>query len=180
MKTKPVLMIVTSHSSLGTTGKPTGIWAEEMTTPYYVLSDAGFEVVISSPQGGRPPFADGSVKADPTTNVASVARFFSDKIAMGKFEATHKTASVTMNDYSAVFLPGGHGTMWDIATDEATTRLVGDAFNTGKPTVAVCHGSAGLIKALRNDGKSILQGRRVNGFTNAEEVASGLMNVVPF
>jgi putative intracellular protease/amidase len=119
MKIKPVLMIVTSHSSLGTTGKPTGIWAEELTTPYYVLSDAGFEVVISSPQGERPPLADGSVKADPTTNVASVTRFFADKIAM-------------------------------------------------------------LMKALRTDGKSILQGRRVNGFTNAEEVASGLMNVVPF
>lgn len=180
MQSKPVLMIVTSQSEMGTSGKPTGIWAEELTTPYYALVDAGFEVVIASPKGGKPPFAAGSVKENRDENEASVARFLNDKSAMAKFNATHKTVSVKMEDYSALFLPGGHGTMWDTSTDEATARLVGDSFNSGKPTAAVCHGPAGLVKALRTDGKSILRGLKVNGFTNAEETAAGLMGIVPF
>jgi putative intracellular protease/amidase len=177
---QPVLMIVTSHAQLGNTGKPTGIWAEELTTPYYALVDAGFEVTLASPLGGTPPFADGSVKPKLEDNEGSVKRFLSDAAAMAKFNATHKTADLQAANYSAVFLPGGHGTMWDTATDNATARLVADAFNAGKPTAAVCHGPAGLVKALRLDGKSILFGKKVNGFTNAEETAAGLMEVVPF
>jgi putative intracellular protease/amidase len=176
----PVLMIVTSHAQLGNTGKPTGIWAEELTTPYYALVDAGFDVVLASPLGGTPPFAAGSVKVAPDENEGSVKRFLEEASAMAKFNATHTTASVSALEYSAVFLPGGHGTMWDTATDDATARLVADAFNAGKPTAAVCHGPAGLVKALRPDGKSILFGKKVNGFTNEEETAAGLMDVVPF
>jgi putative intracellular protease/amidase len=177
---QPVLMIVTSHAQLGNTGKPTGIWAEELTTPYYALVDAGFEVTLASPLGGTPPFADGSVKPKLEDNEGSVKRFLSDAAAMAKFNATHKTADLQAANYSAVFLPGGHGTMWDTATENATARLVADSFNAGKPTAAVCHGPAGLVKALRLDGKSILFGKKVNGFTNAEETAAGLMEVVPF
>jgi putative intracellular protease/amidase len=176
----PVLMIVTSHAQLGNTGRPTGIWAEELTTPYYALSDAGVDVVLASPLGGTPPFAAGSVKVAPQENEGSVKRFLEDTSAMAKFNATHKTAAVNSADYSAVFLPGGHGTMWDTATDDATARLVADAVNAGKPLAAVCHGPAGLVKALRTDGKNILLGKRVNGFTNEEETAAGLMDVVPF
>jgi putative intracellular protease/amidase len=178
--TQPVLMILTSHAQLGNTGKPTGIWAEELTTPYYALVDAGFEVVLASPLGGTPPFAAGSVKGAPEENEGSVKRFLNDSAAMAQFNATHTTASVNAADYSAVFLPGGHGTMWDTATDDATAKLVADAFDAGKPTAAVCHGPAGLVNALRADGKSILFGKKVNAFTNEEETAADLMDVVPF
>ncbi len=177
---QPVLMIVTSHAQLGNTGKPTGIWAEELTTPYYALVDAGFDVTLASPLGGKPPFADGSVKANADDNEGSVKRFLNDAAAMAKFNATLKTADMQAAHFSAVFLPGGHGTMWDTATDAATAQLVSDSFNAGKPTAAVCHGPAGLVKALRTDGKSILFGKKVNGFTNAEETAASLMDVVPF
>jgi putative intracellular protease/amidase len=177
---QPVLMIVTSHAQLGNTGKPTGIWAEELTTPYYALVDAGFDVTLASPLGGKPPFADGSVKANADDNEGSVKRFLADPVAMAKFNATYKTADMEAANFSAVFLPGGHGTMWDTATDAATAQLVSDSFNAGKPTAAVCHGPAGLVRALRTDGKSILFGKKVNGFTNAEETAAGLMDVVPF
>ena len=176
----PVLMIVTSHAQLGNTGKPTGIWAEELTTPYYALVDAGFDVTLASPLGGTPPFVADSVVVKPGDTGSSVTRFLADPVAMGKFNATHKTADMQAASFSAVFLPGGHGTMWDTATDDATARLVADSFNAGKPTAAVCHGPAGLVRALRTDGKSILFGKKVNGFTNAEETAAGLMDVVPF
>jgi putative intracellular protease/amidase len=177
---KPILMIVTSHAKLGNTGKPTGIWAEELTTPYYALQDAGYEVVLASPLGGKPPFAEGSVKEPADANEGSVKRFLQDAAAMAKFNATQKVAHLKADDYSAVFLPGGHGTMWDTATDEATARLVGDVFSANKPVASVCHGPAGLVKALRSDGKSIVFGKRVNAFTNEEESAVGLMDVVPF
>jgi putative intracellular protease/amidase len=177
---QPVLMIVTSHAQLGNTGKPTGIWAEELTTPYYALQDAGFEVTLASPQGGKPPFVADSLEIKPEDKDSTVTRFLADPVAMGKFNATHKAAAMNAADFSAVFLPGGHGTMWDTAIDTATARLVADSFNAGKPTAAVCHGPAGLVNALRTDGKSILFGKKVNGFTNAEETAAGLMDVVPF
>jgi putative intracellular protease/amidase len=177
---KPVLMIVTSHAQLGNTGKPTGIWAEELTTPYYALLDAGFEVTLASPLGGLPPFADGSVKEPAEANEGSVKRFLQDAEAQVKFNATHTTASLKAEDFSAVFLPGGHGTMWDTATDPHTARLVADTFNANKPTASVCHGPAGLVQALRPDGKSIVFGKKVNAFTNEEEAAAGLMDVVPF
>ncbi len=177
---QPVLMIMTSHAQLGDTGKPTGIWAEELTTPYYALVDAGFDVTLASPQGGTPPFVADSLQIKPEDTASTVTRFLADPAAMGKFNATHKTADMQAANFSAVFLPGGHGTMWDTATDAATARLVSDSFNAGKPTAAVCHGPAGMARALRTDGKSILFGKKVNGFTNAEETAAGLMDVVPF
>ena len=159
--TLPVLMIVTSHAQLGDTGKPTGIWAEELTTPYYALLDAGFNVVLASPLGGQPPFAEGSVKSPVEANEGSVKRFLQDAQAMAAFNRTLKTSDIKSADYSATFLPGGHGTMWDTAADDHTARLVADSFNTGKPTAAVCHGPAGLVKALRLDGKSILFGKKI-------------------
>ena len=176
----PVLMIVTSHAQLGNTGKPTGIWAEELTTPYYALQDAGYSVVLASPKGGKPNFVTDSVTDDAQSKEPSVKRFLHDTAAMAAFNNTLKTADMQAGDYSATFLPGGHGTMWDTATDAHTARLVADSFNTGKPTAAVCHGPAGLVNALRTDGKSILFGKKVNGFTNSEETAAGLMDVVPF
>jgi putative intracellular protease/amidase len=180
MKQLTVLMIVTSHDQLGNTGRPTGIWGEELSTPYYEFIDAGMDVVIASPKGGRPPFATGSVKEPLEANEGSMKRFLTDPIAMSKFDQSFKAVDLKAADYDAIFLPGGHGTMWDTATDDATARLVGEIFSAGKPTAAVCHGPAGLVKAKRADGQSILAGRKVNGFTNEEETAAGLMDVVPF
>jgi putative intracellular protease/amidase len=177
---KNILMIVTSQATMGISGKQTGIWAEELTTPYYALIDAGHQVVLASPKGGKPPFADGSYKVDASQNEGSVKRFFADVDATAAFANTVKTADVNAADFDAVFLPGGHGTMWDTATDVATAKLVGDIFQANKPVAAVCHGPAGLVKALRTDGKSILFGKKVNGFTNEEETGAGLMDVVPF
>jgi putative intracellular protease/amidase len=177
---KKVLMIVTSQASMGESGKQTGIWAEELTTPYYALIDAGYEVVLASPKGGKPPFADGSYKVDASQNEGSVKRFFADATASTAFANTTKTAEVSAADFDAVFLPGGHGTMWDTAQDAATAKIVGEIFQADKPVAAVCHGPAGLVKAKRADGKSILFGKKVNGFTNEEETGAGLMDVVPF
>jgi putative intracellular protease/amidase len=177
---KPVLMIITSHDQLGSTGKQTGLWAEELTTAYYTLKDAGFSLELASPKGGKPPFASGSIKADVADNPPSVQRFLNDKSALDQFENTKKTAGLLALDYSAVFLPGGHGTMWDTAIDPATAQLVGQLFDANRPVAAVCHGPAGLVSALRSDGKSIVFGKQVNAFTNEEELAAGLTNVVPF
>lgn len=177
---KPILMIVTSHAQLGDTGKPTGIWAEELTTPYFALRDAGYAIVLASPQGGRPPFAEGSVHDAAQANEPSVQRFLQDVQAMAGFNATRPTAQLQSQDYGAVFLPGGHGTMWDTAADLHTARLVGELFAAGLPVAAVCHGPAGLVQARRSDGHSIVRGKRVNGFTNAEEAAANLMDIVPF
>ncbi len=177
---KKILMIVTSQATMGDGGKQTGIWAEELTTPYYALIDAGHQVVLASPKGGKPPFADGSYKVDATENEGTVKRFFADVVAMTAFANTTKTADLNASDFDAVFLPGGHGTMWDTAQDAATAKIVGDMFQAGKAVAAVCHGPAGLVKAVRADGKSILCGKKVNGFTNEEETGAGLMDVVPF
>jgi putative intracellular protease/amidase len=177
---KRILMIVTSHNRLGNTGKATGIWAEELTTPYYAMVDAGFDVMLASPLGGKPPFAPSSLKHVVDDNDGSVKRFLQDSEAMAKFNSTHAASSLDASDYSAMFLPGGHGTMWDTAEDAATARLVTDVFNAGKPVAAVCHGPAGLVKALRSDGKSILYDKKVSCFTNEEEAAAELMDVVPF
>jgi putative intracellular protease/amidase len=180
MSKNTVLMIVTSHAKLGDTGKPTGIWAEEFTTPYFALLDAGFAVELASPLGGTPPFAEGSVKSPADQNEGSVRRFLLDTKAMAALSATKKTSEVRAADYAGVFLPGGHGTMWDTATDAATARIVGTMFDASKPVASVCHGPAGLVGATRADGKSIVFGKKVNAFTNEEETAAGLMDVVPF
>ncbi len=177
---KPILMIITSHGQLGKTGKPTGLWAEELTTPYYALIDAGYQVMLASPLGGEPPFAEGSVKIPAEANEGSVKRFLQDTQAMAAFATTLKTSALVASDFSAVFLPGGHGTMWDTATDEATATLVSALFIANNPVAAVCHGPAGLVKTKRADGQSIVFGKRVSAFTNEEETAAGLMDVVPF
>jgi putative intracellular protease/amidase len=180
MNQKSVLMIVTSHASMGEGGKPTGIWAEELTTPYFALIDARFDVVLSSPLGGRPPFAPGSVKTPPEENEGSVRRFLMNDAAMDAFAATRKTSEIKAGDYRGVFLPGGHGTMWDTATDPHTAKIVGALFDAGAPVASVCHGPAGFVRATRADGKSIVFGKKINAFTNEEETAAGLMDVVPF
>ncbi len=176
---KRVLMIVTSHTTMGSSGKATGIWADELAAPYYVFMDAGFEVDIASPKGGRPAFDPSSIKPHGQNN-PHIERFLVDPIAQSKLDHTMLTAAVDGAEYDAIFLPGGHGAMWDLPNDAGVTRLVENAFAANKVIAAVCHGPAGLVTAKRPDGKSILFDKKINGFTDEEETAAGLADVVPF
>ena len=177
--TPRILMIVTSNNRMGRSGKPTGFWAEELAVPYYLLADAGATVDLATPAGGPAPVDPSSVK--PTgENDAVVERFLADAALQARLAATPRVASLDPSAYDAVFFPGGHGTMWDLPVDGGVTRAVEHAFAHGKLIASVCHGAAGLVTARRPDGLSIVHGRRINAFTDAEEAAVGLTQVVPF
>lgn len=176
---KNILMLVTSNGSMGEGGRATGIWAEELAAPYYALVDAGHTVDIASPKGGPVPLDPGSLKPA-GQNSPIVERLLSDKTAMQAIAATHLSSSVSAHDYDAVFLPGGHGTMWDMPNDVGVKAAVEAAFQAGKPVAAVCHGVSGLVSAMDAKGKPITAGRSVNSFTDAEEDAAGLTSAMPF
>jgi putative intracellular protease/amidase len=176
---KRILMIATSNTQMGESGKTTGIWAEELAVPYYQLIDAGAEVVLASPKGGKVTVDPGSIK--PTgQNDALVDRFLADPAAQALVGTTHVASSQDAATFDAVFFPGGHGTMWDLPTDKGVTQAVEAAFAAGKLIASVCHGAAGLVTARRADGASVVKDMRVNSFTDAEEEAVGLAKVVPF
>ena len=176
---KHVAIIVTSNNKMGDSGKPTGIWVEELAVPYYQFIDAGIDVTIASPMGGAVPFDPSSVAAT-GKNSPQVERFLNDAAAQKMVQTTPMVATLDPTAFDAIFLPGGHGTMWDLPNDPAVTKLVEKQFAANKIVAAVCHGPAGLVTAKRADGKSILFGKKVNAFTDAEETAAGLMEVVPF
>ena len=174
-----ILMIVTSPDRLGDTGKPTGFWAEELAAPYYALADAGATVQLASPQGGPVPVDPGSLKPR-GSNAPIVERFLADADLQGALARTQRAADVDIAGYDALFFPGGHGTMWDLPGDAGVTAAVEKAFAGGKLIATVCHGAAGLVSARRPDGRPVVEGRRINAFTDAEEAAVGLTEVVPF
>ena len=176
---KRILMIVTSNARLGDTGKTTGIWAEEIAVPYYRLIDAGAQIEIASPAGGAAPIDPGSLKPR-GQNDAAVERFLDDTAAQAKLQATHVVAAVDATTFDAIFFPGGHGAMWDLPADAGVKRAVEAAFASTKLIASVCHGAAGLVSARRADGKAIVEGHRINAFTDAEEEAVGLTATVPF
>jgi putative intracellular protease/amidase len=176
---KRALIILTSHNRLGDTGRPTGFYYEELATPYWALMDAGVAVDIASIRGGTAPHDPGSLGTS-GARPASVERFVASPESMAKLTHTLAVDAVAAADYDAFFLPGGHGTMWDLPDSAPLAALLGHAFDQGKVIGAVCHGPAGLVGARRADGQSILAGKRVNAFTNAEEAAVGLTQVVPF
>jgi putative intracellular protease/amidase len=177
--TSRILMIVTSNSRMGETGKPTGLWAEELAVPYYELVDAGVEVTLASPAGGPAPIDPGSIKPI-GQNDPVVERFLADAALQARLAATPKASEFDGAVFDAVFFPGGHGTMWDLPVDAGVTRAVERAFAAKKLIASVCHGAAGLVTAKRPDGQSIVKDLRVNSFTDAEEAAVGLETVVPF
>jgi putative intracellular protease/amidase len=177
--TQRVLIIATSHSNLGHTGKPTGVWAEELVVPYYELLDAGASVEIATPRGGPLAFEPSSIKPV-GQNDALIERFLADPAAQAQAHATQPVASVDATRFNAVFFPGGHGAMWDLPVDAGVTRAAEAAFRAGAVMASVCHGAAGLVTARRADGKSIVEGKRINSFTDAEEDEVGLSSVVPF
>jgi putative intracellular protease/amidase len=173
-----VLMVLTSHDRLGDTGKPTGFWLEEFAAPYYVLKDAGVQITLASPKGGAPPIDPKS--DDPKAETPAMKRFKGDPEAQRALDNTVKLSTVSPDDYDAVFYPGGHGPMWDLAEDRGSIALIEKLYKVGKPVAAVCHGPAVLRHAKAPDGTPLVRGKTVTGFTNSEEAAVGLTNVVPF
>ena len=174
-----ILMIVTSNARMGDTDKPTGLWAEELAVPYYALTDAGAQVTLASPAGGPVPIDPGSVKLQ-GENAAPVDRMLADAALQHRLQHTQRVADVAQQPFDAIFFPGGHGAMWDLPVDAGVTRAVERQFAAGQWIAAVCHGGAGLVSARRPDGQPIVSGLRVNAFTDAEEQAVGLAQVVPF
>ena len=175
---KKILMVLTSHSALGDTGKKTGFWLEEFAAPYYVFLDAGAAITLASPQGGQPPLDPKS--DDPDAQTEATRRFKADAAAQKTLAHTHKLAEVSAADFDAVFYPGGHGPLWDLAEDKASIVLIEQLLAAGKPVAAVCHAPAVLRHPKTTNGQPVVQGKNVTGFTNTEEAAAGLTDVVPF
>ncbi len=178
MSTKKVLMVLTSHADLGNTGEKTGFWVEEFAAPYYVLVDAGLEVTLASPLGGQPPIDPKSTLEDLQT--PATHRYDADDIVQQKMANTKKLVDVKASDFDAVFYPGGHGPLWDLTENSDSINLIEDFLNTSKPVAAVCHASAALLNVKDKAGNSVLKGKAVTGFSNSEEEAVQLTDIVPF
>lgn len=173
-----ILMVLTSHDDLGDTGKKTGFWLEEFAAPYFVFKDAGADITLASPKGGQPPIDPNSDKEDAQTD--DTRRFKDDKAAQQQLASTQKLSDVTADGFDAIFYPGGHGPLWDLAEDADSKRLI-EAFSAAnRPVGAVCHAPAVFRHTVKRDGTPLVSGRRVTGFTNTEEEAMGLTEVVPF
>ncbi|MGB3741495.1 MAG: type 1 glutamine amidotransferase domain-containing protein [Castellaniella sp.] len=173
-----ILMILTSHDQLGDTGKKTGFWLEEFAAPYYVFKDAGAQITVASPQGGQPPLDPKS--DDPSAQTDATRRFKDDPAAQTVLASTQKLKDVSAAGFDAVFYPGGHGPLWDLAEDATSIALIEATLAAGKPVAAVCHAPGVLRHVKSADGKPLVQGKSVTGFTNTEEEAVGLTKVVPF
>ena len=179
MKTdKKALILLTSHTELGTTGRKTGFYYDEMAAPYWALIDAGFDVDIVSVKGGEAP-ADPKTIVKPNQRPPMVARFMEDGEAMEKLRTTSKAEDIDGKSYQCVFLPGGHGTMWDFDTD-TIGKIVSDAWAAGAVVGAVCHGPSGLLRAKRPNGEPLVKDLKVNSFTDAETVQIELVGIEPF
>ncbi|WP_432672580.1 type 1 glutamine amidotransferase domain-containing protein [Flavobacterium sp. SM2513] len=174
---KKVLFVVTSHDKLGDTGEKTGFWIEELVAPYYELSDNGVQIDIASPLGGQPPIDPKS--ADPSSVTEDTKRFDNDTALQSKLKQTLKLADVKQGDYDAVFYPGGHGPLWDLANDKNSIALIESFYMNNKPVAFVCH-APGVLKDVKVNGDYLVKGKKVTGFTNSEEEAVGLTKVVPF
>lgn len=173
-----ILIVLTSHDTLGNTGRKTGFWLEEFAAPYYAFVDAGASVTLASPKGGQPPLDPKS--DDPDAQTDDTRRFRQDADAQRLLASTQRLADVHAADFDAVFYPGGHGPLWDLAEDTKSVRLIETMLAAGKPVAAVCHAPGVLRHAKTADGKPLVQGRQVTGFSNAEEAAVQLTDVVPF
>ena len=175
---KKILMVLTSHDQLGSTDAKTGFWLEEFAAPYYVFIDADVEVTLASPRGGQPPLDPKS--DEPNFQTDATRRFKADAAAQTRLASTHKLNTLSGRDFDAVFYPGGHGPLWDLAEDASSIALIENMLTAGKPIATVCHAPAVLRHPKAADGKSVVHGKSVTGFTNTEEAAVGLTDVVPF
>jgi putative intracellular protease/amidase len=173
-----ILIVLTSHDQLGNTGRKTGFWLEELAAPYYVFRDAKAEITLASPLGGQPPLDPKSNEPDFQTEATH--RFEADNEAKTALANTLKLSEINPSDYDAVFYPGGHGPLWDLAEDQNSIRLINTTIASNKPVALVCH-APGVLRHVKNpDGNYLVQGKKVTGFTNTEEAAVGLSEVVPF
>jgi putative intracellular protease/amidase len=173
-----ILIVLTSHDRLGDTGKKTGFWLEEFAAPYYALKDAGAEITLASPKGGLPPL---DPKSDLSENqTAMTKRFRADAGAQAQLADTKKLADVSANDFDAMFYPGGHGPMWDMPYNATSIAMIEAFVKADKPVATVCHAPVALVNVRDKNGEYLIKGKRVTGFSNAEEEAVGLSGVVPF
>lgn len=173
-----VLIVLTSHRKLGNTGNKTGFWLEEFASPYYALKDAGAEITLASPQGGQPPLDPKSDEPDAKTEATQ--RFSKDVAAQAQLANTVELADVSADSFDAVFYPGGHGPLWDLYSDANSIALIQDFIAAEKYVAAVCHAPAVLLKAKDPNGRPLLKGKKVTGFSNSEEAAVELTDVVPY
>lgn len=173
-----ILIVLTSHSQLGDTGQKTGFWLEEFATPYYIFKDASADVTLASPNGGQPPLDPKSDEPDFQTEATE--RFKSDADAQSVLANTQKLSDISADDYDAVFYAGGHGPLWDLAEDRNSIALIETMYASGKPVAAVCHAPAVLRHTVTPDGAPLVKGKSVTGFSNTEEDAVQLSEVVPF
>jgi putative intracellular protease/amidase len=173
-----ILMVLTSHDKLGDTGNKTGFWLEEFAAPYYVFKDAGAEITLASPKGGQPPLDPSSDADDAQTDATK--RFKNDDAAQKELANTEVLSSVSADGFDAIFYPGGHGPLWDLAEDKASINLIESFAASDRPVGAVCHAPAVFKHTKGTDDKPLVSGKTVTGFTNTEEEAVGLTDVVPF
>lgn len=173
-----ILMVITSHDKLGNTGRKTGFWLEEFAAPYYTFLDAGAAVTVASPSGGQPPLDPKSDTPEGQTDLTK--RLKEDAAARAVLANTVKLADVRADDYDAIFYPGGHGPMWDMPDNQTSIALIEAFVKAGKPVGAVCHAPVALVNVRGKDGRYLVEGKRVTGFTNDEEEAVELTKVVPF
>ena len=171
-------MVLTSHDQLGDTGERTGFWLEEFAAPFYAFVDAGAEVTIASPAGGEPPVDPASLDDDAMTE--ATRRYMDDSVAQERVAKSAKLCEIDVDDFDAVFYPGGHGPLWDLTGNEDSIALIEHLFADGRPVAAVCHAPTVLLNAEAPGGVPLVQGHEVTGFSNAEEEAVGLADTVPF
>ncbi|WP_121665338.1 type 1 glutamine amidotransferase domain-containing protein [Mesonia aquimarina] len=175
---KKILFVLTSNDKLGDTGNKTGFWIEEFSSPYYLLKDAGFSIDLASPKGGQPPVDPNSESEDAQTE--STKRFYNDKETQEVLANTQQLSSVNQEGYDAVFYPGGHGVLWDLVDSSESKKLIESFYQHKKPVSFVCHAPAVLKNTKDADGNPLVKGKKVTGFTNQEEEAVQLSEVVPF
>jgi len=173
-----ILIVLTSHSELGNTGEKTGFWVEEFAAPYYALKDAGAEITLASPKGGQPPIDPKST--EPTTQTEATVRFYKDAELQQLLAKTNKLSEVHAKGFDAVFYPGGHGPLWDLSNNPDSISLIEDFWKSKKPVAAVCHAPSVLLNVKDEHGYPLVKGKKVTSFTDTEEEASKLTNVVPF
>jgi putative intracellular protease/amidase len=173
-----ILIVLTSHSELGNTGNKTGFWIEEFAAPYYTLKEAGAEVTIASPKGGQPPIDPKS--DEPSSQTPATIRFKADAALQKILANTQKLSDISADNFDAVFYPGGHGPLWDLTSDAASIKLIEAFWKSKKPIASVCHAPSVLLNVKDENGDFLVKGKRVTGFTNSEEAAVELSNIVPF
>lgn len=173
-----VLIVLTSHDKLGDTGEKTGFWLEEFASPYYYLKDAGVQVTLASPSGGQPPLDPKSNEPDFHTD--ATRRFETDQAAQKELANTAELTEMKVADFDAVFYPGGHGPLWDLHNDSDSISLIEGFIAANKPVASVCHAPAVLLKAKAQNGDPLVKGKKVTGFTNSEEAAVQLTDIVPY